>query len=309
MKRLTTAALAFVLAGCSAAIPARVTAPAAPLAPESAGASVSVYDPASALRTPLDVLGGAPLLRTLTIALFDAPLSSADKVYIALDGIQLLTGGGAVPFSTNYRPQVVNLLDLQDASLQINGKAPLGVYTGIRFIINTAGSNLVTGGVTMPIVWGTPGHPVIGSIVAIDVPVSFAILANGKERVSLDFNVLQSVRFANGTAYVQPTVSGSAAAAEIHGNVANKAGKPVTGAAVVVTDVLGRVLNVTTTNARGAFTLHALPPGFCTVAVRNTFVSAGGETLTATGNDANASAAQGVVLSPNDDLDLGSLID
>ena len=302
MKRLLLFALVLGMAACSAG---------------SGGRAVpSVSDTANGtFRAPLDVLGGAPSMRSLKIALFDAPLANAPgaKVNIALDGIQLLAGGNAIPFSTNAQAQVVNLLDLQDHSLDFDGKAPAGVYSGVRFVINTAGSNVVIGGMTIPIVWGTPRRPVVGPVVAVDISVPFAVLPNGDEHggtsVDLDFNVMQSVRFVRGTIYIQPSVSGAASAAKISGNVASASGTPVAGAAVVAMDPLGHVVNVTATRTDGSYTLHALPPGFYTIAVRNTYLTASGETLTASGNDANAAPSQRIVLSPHDDLHLGTLTD
>lgn len=304
MKRSLVLALVLGLTACSGSIPGGSTVPST----------------ADSLRMPLDVLGSAPSVRPLNIALFDAPLVHGQgvKVNIALDGIQLLAGGGsAIPFTSNQSAQVINLIDLQDHSLDFKGQAPAGTYSGVRFVINTAGSNVTIGNYTIPIMWGTPGHVVTGSIVAVDFKVPFAIppigngnpLGKGPTSLALDFNVMQSVRFANGAIYVQPSVSGAAAAAQISGKVANKAGKPVSGAAVLATDVLGNVVNVTATRADGSYVIHALPAGFYTVAVRNSYVTKSGETFTASGNDANYAPSQGIVLSPNDDLVLPTLLD
>ena len=78
---------------------------------------------------------------------------------------------------------------------------------------------------------------------------------------------------------------------------------------MLATDLTGRVVNVTASGSDGKFTLHALPPGAYTIAVKNSYVTASGETVTATGNDAGAAPSQLVVLSPEDQLELDSLVD
>jgi phosphatidate phosphatase APP1 len=120
---------------------------------------------------------------------------------------------------------------------------------------------------------------------------------------------MQSVRFANGTIHVQPSVTAANAAAQVTGTIKNRAGKPVANAAVLATDLTGHLVNVTATASDGTFTLHALPPGAYTIAVKNSHVTASGETITATGNDAGAAPSQFIVLSPEDDLELNSLLD
>jgi hypothetical protein len=265
-------------------------------------------------RETQDLLGGAPTAK-IQISLFDAPLTNMPgvKVNVALAGVQLLTSNGALPFISYGQPQVVNLIDLQHQAMTFDGTAPSGSYSGVRLLIETAHSNVTIGNMTIPIVWGTPGHPSSSPVIAVDFDVAFAAgkLLNGgaPTKLTLDFNVMQSVRFANGTIYVQPSVTAANAAAQITGTIKNRAGKPVANAAVLATDLTGHLVNVTATASDGSFTLHALPPGAYTIAVKNTHVTASGETITATGNDAGAAPSQLVVLSPEDQLELDSLVD
>ncbi len=270
---------------------------------------------AAGTRDTQDFLGGAPAAR-INIALFDAPLHNLPgvKVNIALAGVQLLTNSGTVPFVTYGQPQLINLIDLQKNALTFSANAPSGQYTGVRMLIESAHSNVTIGNMTIPIVWGTPGHPTTSPVIAVDFNVAFGAgkLVNGNNRpttITLDFNVMQSVKFANGTIYVQPSVTAANAAAEVDGTIRNRAGKPVTNASVLAMDLTGHLINVTATGSDGTFALHALPPGAYTIVVKNSYVTASGETNTASGNDAGAAPSQLVVLSPEDKLQLNSLVD
>ncbi|MDQ6943683.1 MAG: DUF4382 domain-containing protein [Candidatus Eremiobacteraeota bacterium] len=265
-------------------------------------------------RDTQDFLGGAPSAK-VNIALYDAPLTTMPgvKVNIALDGVQLLTSNGAVPFASYSQHQIVNLLDLQHNALTFDGTTPSGRYSGVRLLIDSAHSNVTFGSTTIPIVWGTPGHPSTSPVIAVDFDVAFTagspLNLNTPAKVALDFNVMQSVRFVNGTIYVQPSVTAANAAAQVTGTIKNRAGKAVANASVLATDLTGRVVNVTATGADGTFTLHALPPGAYTIVVKNSYVTASGETITAAGNDAGAALSQLIVLSPEDNLQLNSLVD
>ena len=262
-------------------------------------------------RQTQDLLGTAPRFK-LAIDLFDAPLPNMPdiKVNVALDGVQLLTSAGSTPFLTNAKPQVTNLIDLQDHALNLEGTALAGQYTGVRLLIDPANSNVTIGKTTLPIVWGSPGSPTTAQVIAVDFACAFGLGAtSAKTELALDFNVMQSVRFLNGKIYVQPSVTAANAAAQVAGKVQNAAGKPVSNATVLALDSSGHIINSTATKSDGTYTLHALPPGMYTIAVRNSFVTAAGETITAVNADAGAAPSQGIVLSPEDNLKLPTLID
>ncbi len=277
-------------------------------------------DSASAIRDTHDVLGGAPRNRALVqlqIALFDAPIPSYPdaKVNVALAGIQLLAGSTATPFADFAQPQVINLIALQNQSKNFDGSAPEGTYSGIRLLIDTAGSNVTIGRFTIPIVWGTPGHPNAAPVVPVDFSVPFTLAANGHNgmgnhpKISLDFNVLESVKFADGRIYVQPSVIAAGGSAQAQGKVCNAAGKPVTNATVLALDTTGHVKNTTVTATDGSFTIHALAPGQYTFVVKNSYVSASGQKVTASGNDAGAAPFQSALVTPDENIDLHTLTD
>jgi hypothetical protein len=267
----------------------------------------------SAPRGTNDILGGAPSAR-MSLMLYDAPVTGIPglKVNIGIEGWQLVTATGmAVPFETNSHADVVNLLDLQQNAKTYTGAAPIGAYSAARLLVDAKTSNVKIGNMTIPILWGTPGHVSTASVVAVDFPCTFVVtgLLGKGPQISLDFNVLHSVKFANGAIYVQPVVAAANAAAEVEGTVQNQAGKPVASAAVLAVDALGHVVNSTVTSSNGSYTIHALAAGVYSIQVKNSYVTAAGETITATGADAGATPATTVILAPNEDVDLPALVD
>jgi hypothetical protein len=289
---------ALALAGCGA--------------PGSSAGTIPA-DTTGGLRTTNDILGGAPSAK-MKVMLYDAPLAgmSGVQVNIGIDGLQLVTTlGTVVPFVTNKKPDVVNLLDLQDHSEDFDGAAPFGTYSAVRMLIDSASSNVKVGNMTIPIVWGTPGHPVVAPSVAVDFPCTFVVtgLLGPPPNISMDFNVLHSVKFVNGVIYVQPSVTAASNAAQISGKVQNRAGKPVATAAVLVVDALGHVVNSTATASDGTYTIHALPAGAFSVQVKNSYVTAVGDTITAVGADAGAAPSASVILTPNQNANLPTFVD
>ena len=252
----------------------------------------------------------------MQVALYDAPITgfSNVKVNIGILGVQLLQSSGATPFVTNQTPDVVNLLALQSRSQDFNGQAPGGQYSGIRMLIDPKTSYVSIGTWRFPIVWGSPGNPTTSPVVAVDFPCAFTVgaanqLVSGTAKVTLDFNVMQSVRFVNGTIYVQPSVAAASMAATVRGLVHNQAGKAVSNATVLALDSSGRVVNSTATLADGSFVIHALPPGLYAIVVKNQYVTSAGETVTSVNADAGAAPTAYVILSPQDNVNLGTLTD
>ena len=170
-------------------------------------------------------------------------------------------------------------------------------------------------GRTYPIVWADPGQTNPAAFVAVDAKVGYTVGGLGivnalvPPKIALDFNVLDSIKFVNGTIYIKPSLSGASQAARVEGRVANKKGAPVAGAAVLALDAQGRTVNFGLSAKDGSYTINALPPGRYTIAVRNSYVTAVGTTVTASGNDADGKPSMPIVLGPDDDLQLPALTD
>jgi hypothetical protein len=286
------------------------------LASCSAPSSISSAFPsgeASSLKTPLELTGGPPSVH-LQVSLFDAPVNGIPdlKINMGIDAVQLVRSDGtAVPYVTNPHPDVVNLLTLQTGSKDFDGNAPAGTYGAVRLLIDPATTNVTIGKFTIPILWGTAAQPLTGSVIAIDFPCTYVLsaLPGPPPHITLDFNVLRSVKFANGAIYVQPAVVAANGSARVQGHVKNAAGKPVANATVLAVDPLGHVVNNTLTATDGSFQLHALAAGIYTIRVQNAWTTPFGDTITASGADANAAPAIPAVLGPSDNLDLHDITD
>lgn len=302
MKAALLLAAALALAGCSTA-PASVTA-----LPDGGG---------SAFKTPSDLLGSPPLkLGSLQVSLFDAPLSLKGlSINIAMEGVQLLNGGNPTNW-LNFSPEdVVDLLKLQSHSHDLKGDAPVGSYTGVRILIDPTSSNVTLNGFRIPIVWGTPDHPITSGVVDADFNVAFSVgTTNSKQsgaatRLALDFNVQHSVVFKNGAIYIQPATTAANNAGDIHGQVLNKGGKPVTNATVNALDGSGKIINSGITDATGTYYVHALPAGRYTIAVSNNSVTKSGSSIVASGNDPGAAPSMTVTVASGEDVGIEDMVD
>ncbi len=264
----------------------------------------SAAEPAS-VRHAEDVLGGVPQVH-LKLCLFDAPMPGAGiHVNVALTAIDLVSSSGAVvPFATYAKPNVVDLLSLQKAPLPVNGAVPPGTYTSLQFSIDLADSNITIGPMKLPL--AMPNGPT--SLVA-DAPVSVTVVAGQPLILTADFNVLQSFSLSGGKVSIHPSILATVNGGTIRGKVVDAAGKPVSSATVEAVSPGGAVANVTASATDGSFILHALPAGGYTIVVLNSYATAAGDVLTASGNDPNAAPTATASLAAGADLDLGKLTD
>ncbi len=117
--------------------------------------------------------------------------------------------------------------------------------------------------------------------------------------------MLNSITFVNGTIYIKPALSGASQAARVRG----QCGRTARARRSVVRRCWhwtrrAATVNFSPTANDGSYTINALPPGRYTIAVRNSYLTAVGTTLTASGNDAdvNPLPSAAAVLGPNDDV-------
>ncbi len=259
-------------------------------------------------KKPLYVLGGPPMLFDLVIELFDAPLVGANAANAQFNagiiGVDAIDGNGdSWQLIANDSPQVVNLLALQNTSLNMgDGTLPAGTYPAVQLLLDPATTTVLYNGATYPVEFVDPNHPwwdPTQTIEAITVPLSVTGNAGQSVMATLDFNVFQSANLNNGIVYLSPTIAGGIGSPSINGSVVNTAGAAVSNATVIATDASGNVANTTLTGADGSFHIRGINTGSFTLTVANTYTTNAGVTVTASGADAGASPSMNVIVGPN----------
>jgi len=261
------------------------------------------------LRGKKELIGG---VFALLLDLLDAPWVGGDnssQVNLALVGINVLSNGVATPVVVNSSEVMVNLLSLQGVAQQYAANLPAGSYDTLQLVVDPSNSNVVFGGVTYPVQFGSlPNDPT--SYVGIDAPATFTAVDASNVAVTADFNVLESVAITNSVALIDPQLVIATNASDVTGSVLNAAGGPVANAVVLALDPNGNILNSTVTANDGSFTLEALGAGSASIVVQNSYVSASGETVAASGADAGASPTPlPIAVTGGNTINIGSLTD
>lgn len=246
----------------------------------------------------------------LLVDLFDAPLPTEGDVHVnlAIDGLDAVGALTVQPLASYATPQMVDLLTLQEQPLAISGSVPAGAYTALRLLVDASRSNVTVNGKTYPMVFPHKGRHQ-SAVVAIDAKMVIAGIPGSSFNVAVDFNVLESIQLRGDYAYMTPKLVSADKPGRISGRVLNAAGAPVKSATVVATDSGGAVLNTTITKGDGSFTLHAIQAGYVHIAVLNSYVTAGGEAVVASGATATTGPTDAVWVAPSDTLDIGTLAD
>ncbi len=268
-------------------------------------------------RRPLDVLGGAPSFQ-FALDLFDAPLIGAtaanSQFNAGILGVDVIDGNGdSWQLVGSDKAEVVNLLALQETSLNLgSGDLPAGTYPSMQLLLDPGTTSVTYNGQSYPVQIVDPNHPwwdPTQTIEAVSIPLSVTGNAGDSITATLDFNVFQSANLSNGVVYLTPTVAGGLGQPTIGGTVANSSGAAVANATVIATDANGNVANTALTAADGSFHIRGINPGGYTVSIANSYTTAAGVTVTASGADAGAAASRYVVVGPNSQINLGSLSD
>lgn len=313
MKRFLTLALAATIAPTFAACSAGHGSSAALLPAAGAKAPQHHVRHMKSDRQTKDLIGGT---LNLALGLLDAPLLGDPnaKLNVAIQGVDAIDANGdSWQLIANGSEQMVNLIELQTNALNLgNGSLPAGTYPTLELLLDNQNMSATIFGQTYPVHIVTPEHPWWDStqtVQAVDIPLNISGSAGQSISATLDFNVFQSANFVDGVVNLTPTVVGGLGSPSIKGTVLNAAGAPVSSATVVATDSNGHVANVTATAADGTFLLHGINPGGYTVSVQNTYTTAAGATVTASGADAGASPSTYVIVGPSDAANVGTLSD
>ncbi len=317
------------------------------------------YNPSNLVQ-PLDLHGGiatapttptAPTTSTTDVTIGDAPPAFLGRglasVNLAISEIDFVDAAGRSKLVANYAaPLVVDLLEYQDGSGASVGRTDvntLQTYQQVRFVIDTAASNVVyAGGFSAPLNFVTDSDSSSSHAgrttsttylgagrVAITQSGSFTIGGGASELVNADFNLMESLRSSidserrdgnddNSAVQggfglaVRPTmfVAANSNEGSITGTVVSDDGRPVSNA-VVVAFGQGQVGNSVATNSSGNFLLHTLAAGSYRLDVYNHYTNSAGATFSSEGSssDRNRVRGQTIIVSPGQTANAGIIRD
>jgi hypothetical protein len=252
------------------------------------------------------------LAAALTILLGDAPPvlgnMNVSQINLGIDAVNVVYQGQVTTLATYSTPYVVNVMSNggQPSSIGI-GQLYSGNYDHIQFVVDTATSNIVANGTTMPINFQVgassrssagagSGTTTTGNSTTITMTVggAFMIGGNPAAAVMADFNAVESLnQNSQGQIVAQPTLFAvaTANAGQVDGQVLNANGQPVTNAIVVALNGRGRVQNTVNTDANGNFDLHTINAGTYQLVIYNNYTTASGQNILASGADASQGAS------------------
>jgi Carboxypeptidase regulatory-like domain/Domain of unknown function (DUF4382) len=248
---------------------------------------------------------------SMDVNLYDAPLPLQGDVhvYLAIAGLDVVSGLTAQPLATFATPQTVDLLTLQQSAFPMSGSLPAGTYNALRLLVAPAGSSVVVNGQVYPMVFRGKAHGHQAAIVALDSDVLVSGTPGESVSIDADFNVLESITLRGGFAYVTPKIVVADRPARLAGRVVNANGAAVSNATVVAYDQNGSAVNSSLTRDDGTFTIHAVRAGSYRIKVLNTYVTRSGDTVVAEGATSTTGPTASIVVAPSDVLDLGTLSD
>jgi Carboxypeptidase regulatory-like domain/Domain of unknown function (DUF4382) len=237
--------------------------------------------------------GGTPTF-TGDMEFLDAPnFGPGAQINLAIVGVQAMSAGTAYDLVTYDTAVVINTLDFQRESLVLgSNNLPAQSYDGVRLMIDTSQSNVVSNGQTYPMTFGSfdpSTHAFQASsatVASFDVAMPFDGTA-GSVHLLMDFNAVDSIALVNGVAQVGPALVGTngAHSAVIAGSVVNNAGAPVSSATVQAIRPDGSVAATTESANDGSFELHAIRSGSYQVVISNNYVTRHGHIITSSNAD------------------------
>jgi hypothetical protein len=264
---------------------------------------------------PMDV-GGGPSGTRLNVLLGDAAPDISGRTLKRLDlGIREIDAveNGQVTVLASYdEPRIVNVLAHQDDSGEsvANANVARNEYQQLRlvvdlpssgvkfegeqrapltFLVNVASASSLGAGVST--VTSSDGPA------AVDILVTqpFSIPVDHTNAVRLDFNAFESLALDSaGNALARPAlfVAPIDDMGKVKGHVLNPNGSPVSNATVVAVAQDGSVANTDWTDDKGRFVIGTLRSGTYTLVVYNSYTTAVGRTVTASGESASNASRQ-----------------
>ncbi|MGA7747536.1 MAG: carboxypeptidase regulatory-like domain-containing protein [Candidatus Aquilonibacter sp.] len=259
-----------------------------------------------------DTLGGGLLGLVFGLLLGDAtPVIgnlNVTSINLGIDAVNVVYQGQVTTIATYSTPYVVNVMaNGGDPSSIGIGQLYSGNYDHIQFVVDTATSNIVANGTTMPIQFQVGqstqssanagrGTTTSGNSTTVTMTVGgqFMLGSNPAASVMADFNAFESLgQNSSGQIVAQPALFAvaTANAAEIQGQILNANGQPVTNAVVVALGSNGHVANTVNTDVNGNYDLHAINAGTYQLVIYNNYTTASGQNIVASGADASQGAS------------------
>lgn len=265
---------------------------------------------------PNDVIGGGHKNRLL-IRLGDVALPNGvnlTQVNLGIDAIYVTDPyGHRVNVAQYASPHVVNVLQYQNGSTTpiASASVPTTTYSSMTIIVDTASSSVQTAtGTKSPLAFrnvadkssagfgvATSTATATPSSVALTFSRGFAVAQTGQVSFDVDFNAFESLIPVpyGGTqwaARASLSVAQEGLEGMMTGEVVNAYGRAVRNAVIVATDASGNAVASSFTDSYGSFLLHTLAGGSYKLTVYNTYTTASGWHIAASGNTkANASFA------------------
>jgi len=270
-------------------------------------------------RASKDYGGGLPTI-TGILDFVDAPkFGSADKVNLAIIGVDAMSAGTAYPLVMYDKAVVVNALDFKQSALELGSNdIPALAYDGLRLMVDPSQSSVVVNGQTYPMIFGTYAayshafQPAgTATLATVDFTMPFSA-TSGSIQLIMDFDAYQSVDIVHNVAQVAPAIHGTPyqQAGVITGTIVNNTGGPVGSATVQAIAADGSIAATTATLATdGSFELHGIAGGTYQIVVANSFVTQSGVTVTAQAADSGAPLPLTVVVPSGYRVSIGSIRD
>ena len=278
--------------------------PGAPRAPQTA----------PRILQPNDVHGG-PSMSSLDVLLGDAAPNLGGEKLRRLDlgilEIDAIENGQVTVLASYDQPRVVDVLAHvgDDGENVADSSVPRSDYQQLRLVVDLASSSakfayekpqpveFLTGvssqssagaGVTTTTTSDGPG--------AVDIVVTqpFSIPQNRRQAVRVDFNAFESLALTgSGDLQAAPAlfVAPLDDMGSITGRVVDASGNPISNATVVAVAQDGSIGNTDWTNGLGRFRIGTLRSGTYSLVVYNTYTTAAGRTVTASGGSSSQTVA------------------
>jgi hypothetical protein len=261
----------------------------------------------------MDVVGGP----TLSTFLGDAAPALDGKTlahfYVGVLEIDAIANGQSVKLGSSAAPYQMDLLAYQNGSADwmTQTSVPKQTYSQLRYVVDLSSTQAVfADGSSMPVQISTAATRSLSGMGAstvtaadtayanaVDITIAAPFTVDSTSSVNADFNLSESLTENQNSILMRPTLSAATGAGQISGTVVNASGQAVQGATVVAFGSNGAAVNSATTDANGAFGIHALGADTYQLRIYNTYTNAAGYASTASGHSSITQTVDGPSIS------------